>query len=160
MFLKKSENKQHTVQQRAAANGKAKAGISRPAVSVFNTTQFKEPVTNSTTVQLRATKRVEASAQKHYADGWGVQYNITTDDTLKASVPDSVKGSGSIALGSFEKNRWVYRGTTYRNMKNCHISYNEGTDGWGKHKHKYTGIYHCGPAGVITQQHWDGHNWV
>ncbi len=98
--------------------------------------------------QFRKNKAVESSAQKHYDDGWGAKYNIQTDEALKGSVSDEVKGNGDINLGIFEfGNRWIYKGDQYKKGKKCNILYKDAEEGWGKYKSKLTSIYHCGPTG-------------
>lgn len=109
--------------------------------------------------QLRADKRVEASAQKHYNDGWGAKYGVQNETDLKAKVSDSVKGYGTVDLGYFVKNSWMYKGDSYRNLTECNIIYTDREEGWGKYKSKYTSIYHCGPTGGAIQQYWDGNDW-
>lgn len=116
--------------------------------------RLKNTINSGTKIaQMRSDKRIEDSARKHYNDGWGAKYGIQNDDSLKAKVPDSVKGDGTVDLKIWEYQRWVYKGDTYRKGKRCTIEYKDGEEGWGKYKSKYTSIYHCGPMGSpITQK--------
>ncbi len=111
--------------------------------------KLQEMVDNSSQVrQLRKNKHVELAARKHYNDGWGAKYGIQTDDTLKEKVSDGVKGEGEVSLGIYEfGKRWFFKGDQYKKGKECTIQYNDGEEGWGKHKTKFTSIYHCGPSG-------------
>jgi hypothetical protein len=112
------------------------------------------------TYQLRADKRVELSAQKHYNDGWGAAYGIQDDATLKGRVAASVKGSGDVSLGYYITRRWKFSGYTYRNLKLCNILYKDESEGVKKYRTTYTSIYHCGPTGGVVRQYWDGAAWV
>ena len=150
--VKSKGNKSRAVAQ-TKSNVKQGAGIvdNRPEAIVQS--KLIDTINSGTNIlQLRSSKIVEGSAQKHYNDGWGARYGIQNDDTLKAKVPKSVRGDGTIDLGIYESKRWVYKGDTYRNGKRCSIAYKDYTEGRKKYKKTYTSIYHCGPSGPNIQQ--------
>ncbi len=79
---------------------------------------------------------IRPSARKHYGDGWGLAYKVTSDALLKAEIEaDAQTGEGeqSIYLGPF-KNKGVAEG--------CDIRY---TNEWDD-DHCTTTVYHCGPT--------------
>ena len=91
--------------------------------------------------QLYANKVVLDTARNHYGDGWGARYNITDDDALKASVSNSVRGSGEISLGWFDAPETEQDPDDRRFQKECKIGYRNAREA------ATTAIYHCAPSG-------------
>jgi hypothetical protein len=92
--------------------------------------------------QDRANRVVTVAARRHYHDGWGDQYGITSDAELIAAVSPNVQGQGTIDLGWWEAPAAEARRRSGPFEKQCTIEYDDGEQA------DTTVIIHCGPSGA------------
>lgn len=109
---------------------------------LFPVAQTKAPQAGHEVHQLRPNKIVTAHARTHYNDGWGAQYGIMDDATLKSRVSNSVTGSGSVALGEIDAPDSEQDTPGRIKSKPCSIGYQDSNSGMA------TVIFACGPYGA------------
>lgn len=131
-------------------DNRANRPVQRQMVPSMDTAQPRADVSGSETsiggvkvTQLRKNTLVLPSAQKHYSDGWGARYGITSDAGVKSEILTTDTGSGGVDFGWYDAPESEQPNPKYgrRKEKHCEIKYRDASE------KDTTAVYHCGPSG-------------
>ena len=92
---------------------------------------------NSRVSQLKESWAFNESARRHYKDGWGSKYKITSDQQLKNRIIKEDKWDKGVQRAELDVH--TVKGRT----SDCYIMYENDYDS-NPDGHTYT--WHCGPA--------------